>query len=142
MHFTEEGVEDIERRRYCGYVYENSGYGCGESKDGVSLTLLLHGGRRRVYAFGVGLVYSLLDDGEGQRTGTFRRCPRCGIALYGERAWNGEKVTYHERHGASQAVDAMAESVEDYPCKRLTDVAENEAVAGEGTDADARADRR
>ena len=42
--FTDEdlaadtGVSDI-----AVYVYENSGYGCGEHKDGVSVTLLLRG---------------------------------------------------------------------------------------------------
>ena len=41
--FTDEGVEDSSVSDIAVYVYENSGYGCGEKRDGVSLTLLLRG---------------------------------------------------------------------------------------------------
>ena len=48
--FTDEDVDaDTSAADIAVYVYENSGYGCGEWKEGVSLTLLLRGTENGAY---------------------------------------------------------------------------------------------
>ena len=123
--FTDEGVEDISVSDIAVYVYENSGYGCGEEKDGVSLTLLLRGTEDGVYTLSESdwCVYALLDTARGSAQELSGIVHDAVSPYMDERAWNGEDVTMSAT-ALSQAVDAMAESVENYiRANAVTDVA-------------------
>ena len=123
--FTDEGVEDISVLDIAVYVYENSGYGCGEEKDGVSLTLLLRGTEDGVYTLSEAdwCVYALLDTARGSAQDLSGIVHDAVSPYMDERAWNGEDVTMSAT-ALSQAVDAMAESVENYiRANAVTDVA-------------------
>ena len=113
--FTDEGVEDISVSDIAVYVYENSGYGCGAQKDGVSLTLLLRGTEDGVYTLSESdwCVYALLDTARGSAQDLSGIVHDAVLPYMDERAWNGEDVTMSAT-ALSQAVDAMAESVENY----------------------------
>lgn len=113
--FTDEGVEDISVSDIAVYVYENSGYGCGAQKDGVSLTLLLRGTEDGVYTLSESdwCVYALLDTARGSAQDLSGVVHDAVSPYMDERAWNGEDVTMSAT-ALSQAVDAMAESVENY----------------------------
>ena len=122
--FTDEGVEDISVSDIAVYVYENSGYGCGEEKDGVSLTLLLRGTEDGVYTLSESdwCVYALLDTARGSAQELSGIVHDAVSPYMDERAWNGEYVTMSAT-ALSQAVDAMAESVENYiRANAVTDV--------------------
>ena len=122
--FTDEGVEDISVSDIAVYVYENSGYGCGEEKDGVSLTLLLRGTEDGVYTLSESdwCVYALLDTARGSAQELSGIVHDAVSPYMEERAWNGEDVTMSAT-ALSQAVDAMAESVENYiRANAVTDV--------------------
>ena len=138
--FTDEGVEDISVSDIAVYVYENSGYGCGAQKDGVSLTLLLRGTEDGVYTLSESdwCVYALLDPARGSAQDLSGIVHDAVSPYMDERAWNGEDVTMSAT-ALSQAVDAMAESVENYiRANAVPDVAgENtESQTQEPTDAD------
>lgn len=138
--FTDEGVEDISVSDIAVYVYENSGYGCGEEKDGVSLTLLLRGTEDGVYTLSESdwCVYALLDTARGSAQELSGIVHDAVSPYMDERAWNGEDVTMSAT-ALSQAVDAMAESVENYiRANAVTDVAGEtaESQTQEPTDAD------
>ena len=138
--FTDEGVEDISVSDIAVYVYENSGYGCGEEKDGVSLTLLLRGTEDGVYTLSESdwCVYALLDTARGSAQELSGIVHDAVSPYMDERAWNGEDVTMSAT-ALSQAVDAMAESVENYiRANAVTDVAgeTTEAQTQEPTGAD------
>ena len=63
--FTDEDVDaDTSAADIAAYVYENSGYGCGEWKEGVSLTLLLRGTENGAYTLSETdwCVYAFLDE--------------------------------------------------------------------------------
>ena len=123
--FTDEGVEDISVSDIAVYVYENSGYGCGAQKDGVSLTLLLRGTEDGVYTLSEAdwCVYALLDTARGSAQDLSGIVHDAVSPYMDERAWNGEDVTMSAT-ALSQAVDAMAESVENYiRANAVTDVA-------------------
>ena len=129
--FTDEGVEDISVSDIAVYVYENSGYGCGEEKDGVSLTLLLRGTEDGVYTLSESdwCVYALLDTARGSAQELSGIVHDAVSPYMEERAWNGEDVTMSAT-ALSQAVDAMAESVENYiRANAVTDVAGETAEA-------------
>ena len=113
--FTDEGVEDTSVSDIAVYVYENSGYGCGAQKDGVSLTLLLRGTEDGVYTLSESdwCVYALLDTARGSAQDLSGIVHDAVSPYMDERAWNGEDVTMSAT-ALSQAVDAMAESVENY----------------------------
>lgn len=137
--FTEEDVsEDTSVEDIAAYVYENSGYGCGESKDGVSLTLLLRSTADGAYTLAENdwCVYAFLDEARGSAQ-ELSDVVRDAVSPYMvERAWNGKDMTMSAT-ALSQAVNAMAESVENYiHANASTDVAgeDTEAVAGEGTE--------
>ena len=122
--FTDEGVEDISVSDIAVYVYENSGYGCGEEKDGVSLTLLLRGTEDGVYTLSESdwCVYALLDTARGSAQELSGIVHDAVSPYMDERAWNGQDVTMSAT-ALSQAVDAMAESVENYiRANAVTDV--------------------
>ena len=114
--FTEEDVsEDTSVEDIAAYVYENSGYGCGESKDGVSLTLLLRSTADGAYTLAENdwCVYSFLDETRGSAQ-ELSDVVRDAVSPYMvERAWNGKDMTMSAT-ALSQAVNAMAESVENY----------------------------
>lgn len=113
--FTDEGVENSSVSDIAVYVYENSGYGCGEKRDGVSLTLLLRGTEDGAYTLSETdwCVYTLLDAARGSAQ-ELSDVVRDAVSPYmAQRAWNGEDMTMSAT-ALSQAVDAMAESVEDY----------------------------
>ena len=138
--FTDEGVEDISVSDIAVYVYENSGYGCGEEKDGVSLTLLLRGTEDDVYTLSESdwCVYALLDTARGSAQELSGIVHDAVSPYMDERAWNGEDVTMSAT-ALSQAVDAMAESVENYiRANAVTDVAgetaESQTQEPTGTD--------
>ena len=138
--FTDEGVEDISVSDIAVYVYENSGYGCGAQKDGVSLTLLLRGTEDGVYTLSESdwCVYALLDTARGSAQDLSGIVHDAVSPYMDERAWNGEDVTMSAT-ALSQAVDAMAESVENYiRANAVTDVAGEtaESQTQEPTDAD------
>ena len=138
--FTDEGVEDISVSDIAVYVYENSGYGCGAQKDGVSLTLLLRGTEDGVYTLSESYwcVYALLDPARGSAQDLSGIVHDAVSPYMDERAWNGEDVTMSAT-ALSQAVDAMAESVENYiRANAVPDVTgENtESQPQEPTDAD------
>lgn len=138
--FTDEGVEDISVSDIAVYVYENSGYGCGAQKDGVSLTLLLRGTEDGVYTLSESdwCVYALLDTARGSAQDLSGIVHDAVSPYMDERAWNGEDVTMSAT-ALSQAVDAMAESVENYiRANAVPDVTgENtESQTQEPTDAD------
>ena len=138
--FTDEGVEDTSVSDIAVYVYENSGYGCGAQKDGVSLTLLLRGTEDGVYTLSESdwCVYALLDTARGSAQDLSGIVHDAVSPYMDERAWNGEDVTMSAT-ALSQAVDAMAESVENYiRANAVTDVAGEtaESQTQEPTDAD------
>ena len=138
--FTDEGVEDTSVSDIAVYVYENSGYGCGAQKDGVSLTLLLRGTEDGVYTLSESdwCVYALLDTARGSAQDLSGIVHDAVSPYMDERAWNGEDVTMSAT-ALSQAVDAMAESVENYiRANAVPDVTgENtESQTQEPTDAD------
>lgn len=138
--FTDEGVEDTSVSDIAVYVYENSGYGCGAQKDGVSLTLLLRGTEDGVYTLSESdwCVYALLDTARGSAQDLSGIVHDAVSPYMDERAWNGEDVTVSAT-ALSQAVDAMAESVENYiRANAVPDVTgENtESQTQEPTDAD------
>ena len=114
--FTEEDVsEDTSVEDIAAYVYENSGYGCGESKDGVSLTLLLRSTADGAYTLAENdwCVYAFLDEARGSAQ-KLSNVVRDAVSPYMvERAWNGKDMTMSAT-ALSQAVNAMAESVENY----------------------------
>ena len=122
--FTDEGVEDTSVSDIAVYVYANSGYGCGAQKDGVSLTLLLRGTEDGVYTLSESdwCVYALLDTARGSAQDLSGIVHDAVSPYMDERAWNGEDVTMSAT-ALSQAVDAMAESVENYiRANAVTDV--------------------
>ena len=138
--FTDEGVENSSVSDIAVYVYENSGYGCGEKRDGVSLTLLLRGTEDGAYTLSETdwCVYTLLDAARGSAQ-ELSDVVRDAVSPYmAQRAWNGEDMTMSAT-ALSQAVDAMAESVENYfLADNSPDVTGNdaEAQAPEQTGAD------
>ena len=137
--FTDEDVDaDTSAADIAAYVYENSGYGCGEWKEGVSLTLLLRGTENGAYTLSETdwCVYAFLDEARGSAQELSDAVYNAVKPYMVERAWNGEDMNMSAT-ALSQAVDAMAESVENYiHANASTDVAgeDTEAVAGEGTE--------
>ena len=114
--FTDEDVDaDTSVADIAAYVYEDSGYGCGEKRDGVSLTLLLRGTEDGAYTLSESdwCVYAFLDAARGSAQ-ELSDVVRDAVSPYMvERAWNGEDMTMSAT-ALSQAVDAMVRSVEDY----------------------------
>lgn len=114
--FTDEDVDaDTSAADIAAYVYENSGYGCGEWKEGVSLTLLLRGTENGAYTLSETdwCVYAFLDEARGSAQELSDAVYNAVKPYMVERAWNGEDMNMSAT-ALSQAVNAMAESVEDY----------------------------
>ena len=114
--FTDEDVDaGTSAADIAAYVYENSGYGCGEWKEGVSLTLLLRGTENGAYTLSETdwCVYAFLDEARGSAQELSDAVYNAVKPYMVERAWNGEDMNMSAT-ALSQAVNAMAESVEDY----------------------------
>ena len=114
--FTDEDVDaDTSAADIAAYVYENSGYGCGEWKEGVSLTLLLRGTENGAYTLSETdwCVYAFLDEVRGSAQELSDAVYNAVKPYMVERAWNGEDMNMSAT-ALSQAVNAMAESVENY----------------------------
>lgn len=114
--FTDEDVDaDTSVADIAAYVYEDSGYGCGEWKDGVSLTLLLRSTEDGAYTLAETdwCVYAFLDAARGSAQELSDVVYNAVAPYMVERAWNGEDMTMSAT-ALSQAVDAMVRSVEDY----------------------------
>ena len=112
--FTDEDVDaDTSAADIAAYVYENSGYGCGEWKEGVSLTLLLRGTENGAYTLSETdwCVYAFLDEARGSAQELSDAVYNAVKPYMVERAWNGEDMNMSAT-ALSQAVNAMAESVE------------------------------
>lgn len=114
--FTDEDVSaDTDVMDIAEYVYENSGYGWGENRDGVSLTLLMRAQPDGTYALAEDdwSIYTFLSQTRGSAQDLADTVYDAVAPYMAERAWNGEDVTMSAT-ALSQAVNAMAESVEDY----------------------------
>lgn len=111
-------------------IYEEYDYGYGEHKEGVTLTILLEaqdGDTYRMVDENDWCVYARLSDerGNGQElSGAVYDAVQPYMAA---RAWNGEDMTM-SAVALTQAVDAMAETAEDY-------ILTNCPPAGSGEDA-------
>lgn len=111
-------------------IYEEYDYGYGEHNEGVTLTILLEpqdGDTYRMVDENDWCVYARLSDerGSGQElSGAVYDAVQPYMA---ERAWNGEDITM-SAVALTQAVDAMAETAEDY-------ILTNCPPAGSGEDA-------
>lgn len=111
-------------------IYEEYDYGYGEHKEGVTLTILLEpqdGDTYRMVDENDWCVYARLSDerGSGQElSGAVYDAVQPYMAA---RAWNGEDMTM-SAVALTQAVDAMAETAEDY-------IRTNCPPAGSGEDA-------
>ena len=115
MYLPTTGVENSSVSDIAVYVYENSATAGGEKRDGVSLTLLLRGTEDGAYTLSETdwCVYTLLDAARGSAQ-ELSDVVRDAVSPYmAQRAWSGEDMTMSAT-ALSQAVDAMAESVEDY----------------------------
>ena len=106
---------DVGIRCFGEYSYENSGYGCGEWKEGVSLTLLLRGTENGAYTLSETdwCVYAFLDEARGSAQELSDAVYNAVKPYMVERAWNGEDMNMSAT-ALSQAVNAMAKSVENY----------------------------
>ena len=111
-------------------IYEEYDYGYGEHKEGVTLTILLEpqdGDTYRMVDENDWCVYARLSDerGSGQElSGAVYDAVQPYMAA---RSWNGEDMTM-SAVALTQAVDAMAETAEDY-------IRTNCPPAGSGEDA-------
>ena len=111
-------------------IYEEYDYGYGEHKEGVTLTILLEpqdGDTYRMVDENDWCVYARLSDerGSGQElSGAVYDAVQPYMAA---RAWNGEDMTM-SAVALTQAVDAMAETAEEY-------IRTNCPPAGSGEDA-------
>ena len=122
-------------------IYEEYDYGYGEHKEGVTLTILLEaqdGDTYRMVDENDWCVYARLSDerGSGQElSGAVYDAVQPYMAA---RAWNGEDMTM-SAVALTQAVDAMAETAEDYiltncpPAGSGEDVGVEEPVQGSVT---------
>ena len=90
--FTDEDVDaDTSAADIAAYVYENSGYGCGEWKEGVSLTLLLRGTENGAYTLSETdwCVYAFLDEARGSAQELSDAVYNAVKPYMVERAWDG-----------------------------------------------------
>lgn len=114
--FTDENVSaDTDVMDIAEYVYENSGYGWGENRDGVSLTLLMRAQPDGTYALAEDdwSIYTFLSQTRGSAQDLADTVYDAVAPYMAERAWNGEDVTMSAT-ALSQAVDAMMKAASDY----------------------------
>lgn len=114
--FTDEDVEEGSTvSDIAVYVYGNSGYGWGEEKEGVSLTLLMETLPDGSYALAESgwCVYAFLSESRGSSQELSNTVYEAVEPYMAERAWNGEDMMMSAT-ALTQAVDAMAEAASDY----------------------------
>ena len=114
--FTDENVSaDTDVMDIAEYVYENSGYGWGENRDGVSLTLLMRAQPDGTYALAEDdwSIYTFLSQTRGSAQDLADTVYDAVAPYMAERAWNGEDVTMSGT-ALIQATDAMMNAVTEY----------------------------
>lgn len=114
--FTDEDVSaDADVMDIAEYVYENSGYGWGENRDGVSLTLLMRAQPDGTYALAEDDwgIYTFLSQTRGDAQDLADTVYDAVAPYMAERAWNGEDVTMSGT-ALIQATDAMMNAVSEY----------------------------
>lgn len=114
--FTDENVSaDTDVMDIAEYVYENSGYGWGENRDGVSLTLLMKTQPDGSYALAENdwCVYAFLSETRGSSQELSDAVYAAIKPYMAAQAWNGEDMTMSST-ALSQAVDAMMKAASDY----------------------------
>lgn len=114
--FTDENVSaDTDVMDIAEYVYENSGYGWGENRDGVSLTLLMRAQPDGSYALAENdwCVYAFLSETRGSSQELSDAVYAAIKPYMAAQAWNGEDMTMSAT-ALSQAVDAMMKAASDY----------------------------
>ena len=114
--FTDEDVSaDTDVMDIAEYVYENSGYGWGENRDGVSLTLLMRAQPDGTYALAEDdwSIYTFLSQTRGSAQDLADTVYDAVAPYMAERAWNGEDVTMSGT-ALIQATDAMMNAVTEY----------------------------
>ena len=122
-------------------IYEEYDYGYGEHKEGVTLTILLEaqdGDTYRMVDENDWCVYARLSDERGSGQELSDAVYDAVQPYMAARAWNGEDMTM-SAVALTQAVDAMAETAEDYirtncpPAGSGEDVGVEEPVQGSVT---------
>ena len=110
-------------------IYARYNYGYGEEKDGVSLTIFMEPQDDGTYAMPADgwCVYAHLGENRGDSQELANAIRNAVEPAMAERAWNGEDITM-SAVALTQAVDAMAETAEDY-------ILTNCPPAGSGEDA-------
>ena len=110
-------------------IYARYNYGYGEEKDGVSLTIFMEPQDDGTYAMPADgwCVYAHLGENRGDSQELANAIRNAVEPAMAARAWNGEDMTM-SAVALTQAVDAMAETVEDY-------ILTNCPPAGSGEDA-------
>lgn len=111
-------------------IYEEYDYGYGEHKEGVTLTILLEpqdGDTYRMVDENDWCVYTRLSDERGSGQELSDAVYDAVQPYMAARAWNGEDMTM-SAVALTQAVDAMAETAEEY-------IRTNCPPAGSGEDA-------
>lgn len=119
--FTDENVSaDTDVMDIAEYVYENSGYGWGENRDGVSLTLLMRAQPDGTYALAEDdwSIYTFLSQTRGSAQDLADTVYDAVAPYMAERAWNGEDVTMSGT-ALIQATDAMMNAVTEYIQRRF-----------------------
>lgn len=114
--FTDEDVSaDTDVMDIAEYVYENSGYGWGDDRDGVSLTLLMRAQPDGTYALAEDDwgIYTFLSQTRGNEQDLADTVYDAVAPYMAERAWNGEDVTMSGT-ALIQATDAMMNAVTEY----------------------------
>lgn len=110
-------------------IYARYNYGYGEEKDGVSLTIFMEPQDDGTYAMPADgwCVYAHLGENRGDSQELANAIRNAVEPAMAEWAWNGEDMTM-SAVALTQAVDAMAETAEDY-------IRTNCPPAGSGEDA-------
>ena len=110
-------------------IYARYNYGYGEEKDGVSLTIFMEPQDDGTYAMPADgwCVYAHLGENRGDSQELANAIRNAVEPAMAARAWNGEDMTM-SAVALTQAVDAMAETAEDY-------IRTNCPPAGSGEDA-------
>ena len=111
---TESGNDSIGDT--AKWIYSTYGYGCGEHKEDLTLTILLEQ-QEDEYTYAMSdenwCIYATLRQGRGSGRQLACEVRDAVEPFMVERAWNGEDMTMSAT-ALTQAVDAMAEAAEDY----------------------------
>lgn len=111
---TESGNDSIGDT--AKWIYSTYGYGCGEHKEGLTLTILLEQ-QEDEYTYAMSdenwCIYATLRQGRGSGRQLACEVRDAVEPFMVERAWNGEDMTMSAT-ALTQAVDAMAEAAEEY----------------------------